>query len=379
MRKFKKTLSVMLAAIMSFSAFSALTVTANAAVIDENSSVGEEFGDYEYQILDDDTAQIMVYRGTDNNVTIPSKVDGYTVTSIRQLAFMGSKIQSLVIPDSITEIGPGAFFRCSRLEYITIPDSVTYIGEDAFSDTLWLSAQDDGLVYAGKVAYTYKGEMAANTSILINNGTIGVAECAFDGCENLTNISIPNSVKTIGYSAFRNCTNIKNVLLPDSITQIHTNTFSGCTSLSEINIPDSVTYIDFGAFQGCTSLSEITIPNSVTYIGEYALGYIYKTSSQLGEYFEKISDNFTIKGIKGSAAEQYANENGFEFVEIGKAVIGDVNGDGVLSVLDATLIQKHSASIIDFTDEQLANADMNGDGAVNVNDATAIQRALVKS
>lgn len=378
MRKFKKTLSMLLAATMAFSAFSALTVTASAAEVDSSNLVNAEFGDYEYQVFDDDTAQIMVYRGTDTNVTIPSEVDGYTVTSIRQLAFMGSKIQSLVIPDSITEIGPGAFFRCSRLKYITIPDSVTYIGEDAFSNTLWLSEQDDGLVYAGKVAYTYKGEMTENTSILINNGTIGVAECAFDGCENLTSISIPDSVNTIAYSAFRNCTNINNVLLPDSITQIHSNTFSGCTSLSEINIPDSVTYIDSRAFQGCTSLSEITIPNSVTYIGEYALGYIYKSSSQLGEYFEKISDNFTIKGVKGSAAEQYANENGFKFVEISDVTVGDVNGDGALSVADATIIQKCIASITELTPEQLVLADFNGDGAVNVNDATAIQRALVK-
>ena len=57
---------------------------------------------------------------------------------------------------------------------------------------------------------------------------------------------------------------------------------------------------------------------------------------------------------------------------------GDVNGDGVISIADATTLQKHLANIIDFDDEQLAVADTNGDGSVSIADATQIQKYLAQ-
>lgn len=60
-------------------------------------------------------------------------------------------------------------------------------------------------------------------------------------------------------------------------------------------------------------------------------------------------------------------------------IIGDVDGNGVLSVADATSIQKYSADLIEFTDSQIEAADVNGDGAINVLDATAVQQILVGS
>ena len=56
--------------------------------------------------------------------------------------------------------------------------------------------------------------------------------------------------------------------------------------------------------------------------------------------------------------------------------IGDVNGDGVISIADATTLQKYLANIVDFDYEQLAVADTNGDGSVSIADATQIQKYL---
>ena len=56
---------------------------------------------------------------------------------------------------------------------------------------------------------------------------------------------------------------------------------------------------------------------------------------------------------------------------------GDVDGNGVLTVSDATLIQKYSASITEFTSEQIKLADVNGDGAVNVLDSTEVQKLIL--
>ena len=79
-----------------------------------------------------------------------------------------------------------------------------------------------------------------------------------------------------------------------------------------------VTEIGYSAFHGCTGLTSVTIPNSVTEIGRYVLGYntsyIEYVGNKISVSYNKISD-FTIYGKKGTAAERYARDNGFKFVE----------------------------------------------------------------
>ena len=59
-------------------------------------------------------------------------------------------------------------------------------------------------------------------------------------------------------------------------------------------------------------------------------------------------------------------------------LLGDVNNDGIVSIADATTLQKYLANIVDFDDEQLAVADTNGDGSVSIADATQIQKYLAQ-
>lgn len=65
------------------------------------------------------------------------------------------------------------------------------IGADAFEGTAWYENQSDGIIYVGLVAYKYKGTMPEKTSIVIKDGTIGIANSAFKGCTNLVSLSIP--------------------------------------------------------------------------------------------------------------------------------------------------------------------------------------------
>ena len=93
------------------------------------------------------------------------------VTHIGDMAFYGcTELAGITIPDSVTSIGDLAFYGCTELTDITIPDSVTTIGGYALDDTAWYDNQPDGLVYAGKVAYKYKGEMPEGTSVEIAPG-----------------------------------------------------------------------------------------------------------------------------------------------------------------------------------------------------------------
>lgn len=141
------------------------------------------------------------------SITIPN-----SVTSIEKSAFAGcSSLTSVTIPGNVTSIGQQAFFECSNLTSVTIPNSVTSIGRYAFYRTAWYDNQPDGLVYAGNVAYAYKGAMPQNTSIYIKEGTPSITEYAFNNCSGLTSVIIPNSVKSIGKLAFAECSDLIDV------------------------------------------------------------------------------------------------------------------------------------------------------------------------
>ena len=164
---------------------------------------------------------------------------------------------------SVTSIGNYAFSRCSSLTSITIPESVTTIGDKAFSGTAWYNNQPDGVVYAGKVLYKYKGTMPANTSIEIKEGTVSISPSAFSGCSSLTSITIPESVTSIGSSAFEYCSRLTSTTIPESVTSIGSYAFYNCSSLTSITIPESVTIIGGYAFLGCMFTFDNFINNSI--------------------------------------------------------------------------------------------------------------------
>ena len=162
------------------------------------------------------------------------------------VSFRNQKIESYIIPDSVTKIGDYAFSRCSSLSNIVIPDSVTDIGKCAFYFCSSLS------------------------NIVVPNSVISIGDCAFLRCSSLSNIVISDSVTSIGNGAFLGCSSLSNIVIPDSVTNIGNDAFSDCSSLSSIVIPDSVTDIGNDAFSHCSSLSNIVVPNSVISIGDRA-------------------------------------------------------------------------------------------------------------
>jgi hypothetical protein len=169
------------------------------------------------------------------------------------------------IPNSVTNIGIGAFSYHMRMTSVVIPNSIRYIGDSAFEGCTGLT---NIVIYSGVISIGNRAFLNCNgmKSFKIPNSVTNIGEQAFYGCNGLTSIPIPDNVTSIGDSAFYNCTSLKSVTIPNSITRIGNQLFSGCTDLMNVTIPDSVTLIGLSAFFDCRSLTNIVIPNSINTI-----------------------------------------------------------------------------------------------------------------
>lgn len=210
------------------------------------------FGDYEYSLLEDGTAEITKYTGNEEVLVVPDELDGYRVTAIGTTAFYSCQtLTGVILPDSVTSIGSGAFGNCNSLTAITLPNRLT-----------------------------------------------SIEDYIFFGCVSLNSITLPNSVKSIGYCAFSFCTHLDAITLPGSLTAIDDWAFWACNRLSEITLPDSLTKIGEWAFNSCICLDKIFIPENVTNIGNYAF-------SDCG--------SITLIVYEGSYAEEYCAQNDLNY------------------------------------------------------------------
>mgnify|MGYP000844467427 FL=1 len=282
MRKTKKFAAILLSALILSSSFSILPVSAatvgnDAAVVSVNSTLTS--GNYQYKVLDDNTICISRYIGEEENITIPAKINGLTVTTIGKGAFVQTGMGSLNIPASITDIKPNAFKLSgfNKIEVDKNNSNYTSINGVLFS-------KDKTVLFA------YPKENSA-TSYIIPDGVKIIESTAFMGASNLNNIVIPDGVTTIKENAFYLWSNLKNVSIPTSVKSIGRDAFdfSVCSKVNngyyisncligadnEINgnftIKDGTRLVADSALRGIENLESITIPASVEIIGDCAL------------------------------------------------------------------------------------------------------------
>jgi hypothetical protein len=121
------------------------------------------------------------------------------VTSIGENAFKNcASLTSVTVTGGLKDIEYGAFKDCSALTSMTIPDSVTHIGANAFEGCTGL-AQEDGVTYVGNWIVACDESVA---EVVCREGTIGIANGAFEDCFYMKAITIPTSLDFIGDSAF---------------------------------------------------------------------------------------------------------------------------------------------------------------------------------
>ena len=280
------------------------------------------YGDLNYEVNYGGTSVTVLDHvdGTDatGTLTIPDHVvyngNNYAVTIIDSYAFSYCRglEGTLVLPNTLEEIGDDAFDYCGFTGVVTIPASVEWIGYTPFYGCDGIEGfvvdpanEDyDSRDNCNSVISSYSNELKFGCkNSTIPNGVESIAEDAFNRCSGLTSITIPSSVTEIGGWSFW-FTGLTSITIPNTVTYIGTNPFGGCAGLEEIVveagnpvfdsrngcnaiirtstnellagcqntvIPDDVTRIGNNAFYYCSTLTgELVIPEQITSIGHYA-------------------------------------------------------------------------------------------------------------
>jgi len=185
------------------------------------------------------------YTGSGGNVIVPNFINGYPVKKIGSYAFSSTPITSVVIPDSVTNIGEGAFYVCGRLTNAIISTNMTELSGEIFG-------------------------LSGLTSFTFPSGITSIDVGAFDNCLSLTNVVIPSGVQYIGGYAFNDAYSMRSVIIPDSVTNLGDWAFSGCINMTNLIIGNGITSIPTYEFAQSTSLQNVTVPDSVTSVGNNA-------------------------------------------------------------------------------------------------------------
>ena len=310
----------------------------------------------------DEGVVIRKYAGNDTSYTIPSVVDGKKVVGISDAAFKDcTTLKSVVIPEGVTgimseafngctslnkvvlpstldNVDNGAFANCPSLKEVTVPSGVSYIGDNAFgycwdSENFEYKANDDfTLKYVpNSIAHYY-----ARSNGFVTGDAFGIIERDDDAYIKY-------------YSGDSKTVTIPSTFNGKPVSYIAEYAFDGCENIKNVTFSDNLFQINSYAFCNCSSLKEITIPATVYNIEEYALGYYLDEETY--EY-AKV-DGFKIYCYPGTEGERYAADNGFDYeLLFGKPTDVELFGEKSKSSTAITLEWLSSAGASGYVLEQ---------------------------
>lgn len=258
------------------------------------------------------------------NLVIPSTIEGKPVTQILGSSFEGcSKIESVEIPDSVTDIGmlafggcpnlksvklgrnsmlttyrgafyncksltsvdlgglktmgPDTFYSCAALESITFPSTLTKIESSAFVLSGLKSVRVPSTVTSLGVS-VFSNCKSLETAVIEGNRE-EIPSGFLVSCSNLKSVTLPGTLKKIGDGAMWLCTSLETVILPDSVEVIEDRAFQEDSKLKNITLPKNLKTIGNLAFYNCKNLTSVKFPNGLETIGNEAFSWCIKLNA----------------------------------------------------------------------------------------------------
>ena len=302
-----------------------------------------------------------------------SVVDGIRYADTYLVEVVDKTASSYTIKAGTRWIQNEAFSGCNQFTSIIIPESVQNIGDRAFSYCSKLSSVVWNAKNCADISYNYSLPFGNNiTSFIFGDGVESIPGNLCYGITGVSSISVPSSVTRIGENAFYNVRNViyegiatgspwgakcvngyedgyflyanssketliacspdaeGEIVIPNSVTSIKSNAFYYCTGLTSVTIPNGVTSIGDKAFYSCGNLASINIPNSVTSIGSYTftnckslpvVDGIRYADTYLVEVIDKAATSYTIKeGTKWISNDAFSDCNNLTSIIIPQSV-----------------------------------------------------------
>jgi len=295
MKKIKFFVMVSLFLVAGFLLLTANTKAASIYNYDFSKSYTSKDGLYVgFKSADGNNICLSHYNGyaLENNtkLTIPSVVDGMNVTGlgfeeVKDMSNLigssnqyhdnkglfsnffenGVEVKEIVVPDTVTAIGFGAFNHVSTLEKITLSKNLQEIGSYAFYECKSLKEIEipDRVISLGNSVFMHCTSM---TKVTLSKGIENISDKAFSHCYQLNDINLVEGLKTIGEGAFAGC-KFTSLSFPTTLTNIKNNAFYKNINLKSVDFSEGNAYIGDFAFSSCRALTSAAISSTITNIG----------------------------------------------------------------------------------------------------------------
>lgn len=189
---------------------------------------------------------------------------------------------------------------------LTISGTGEMADYEGFGYTPWASTIHElKKVVVEDLVYNVGDYAFTNTNVeevVLGDDVQTTGKFAFYGCRDMTSLTLGMVVSKIGYFSFAYCSKLTSLSLTDFCKEIDQAAFYCCEKLESVSFSNNLTTVGDSAF-GWTALKSVTLPKSINSIGSDAFGYNGSTPVE----------NFIIYGYSGTAAEDYADANGFIF------------------------------------------------------------------
>ena len=248
-----------------------------------------------------------------------------------------SALKSIVLPKSVVKVQARAFYNCTSLENVVLPDSMEMLNTLAFQNCSKLPSIT--LPKKGRLTMGY-GALgnAALATLYLPANLVKVYDYVLQNCNNLVGISVDEGNGI--YDSREGCNGIietasnklvaacKNTVIPETVTALGDYAIYKISGLTKLVLPEGLTTVGSHSIQDCPNLtsvvSHIQEPPTITSTNINGLASNCVLTVPRGKRDAYIAAGWTTAIFKGGIVEEE------------KANVGDVNGDGSITIADVT-------------------------------------------